>query len=263
VDGRDDTTARKEHWRFSGWLSVVAPLVLIALGFLHEVVPKRLTLDWQSVVLVLAGVVLLFIPLRDFLTLVNTLKVGGVEIGLNEDAEKLARQVTIAEIQEGLDTGMQQPKFVGRSRTLDSTTRDLGRTKGPPVMTDSVPTPDSKVTSASFSSQIMKLMSVDPEMALVRLGTELERALSALEGNTGTDRPKSGIIWSKTLRHLVASGMLSAPIAAALTQFRNVRNEIIHSSREGAISRVAVASAVASGLELLRLLQSKLPQRGD
>jgi hypothetical protein len=67
VDGRDDTTARKEHWRFSGWLSVVAPLVLIALGFLHEVVPKRLTLDWQSVVLVLAGVVLLFIPLGDHL----------------------------------------------------------------------------------------------------------------------------------------------------------------------------------------------------
>jgi uncharacterized protein YutE (UPF0331/DUF86 family) len=99
------------------------------------------------------------------------------------------------------------------------------------------------------------LLETDKEMALIRIGIEIERILAGLERDNGISPRTPGIVWSRTIKSLEQQGQITPQIAKALTEFRNVRNQLIHPSA-GAVPKTLVTSAVDSGLKLLRLLSS-------
>ena len=103
--------------------------------------------------------------------------------------------------------------------------------------------------------RIELLLSSDKEMALIRVGVEIERVLAELERGLPASSPVRGIVWSRTMRNLVQAGRITPQISTALTEFRNVRNQLIHPSG-GRVPDAAVSSAVDSGLKLLKLLQN-------
>jgi hypothetical protein len=99
------------------------------------------------------------------------------------------------------------------------------------------------------------LLETDKEMALIRIGIEIERILAGLERDNGITARTPGVVWSRTIKSLEQQGQITPQIAKALTEFRNVRNQLIHPSA-GAVPEALVTSAVDSGLKLLRLLSS-------
>jgi hypothetical protein len=96
-----------------------------------------------------------------------------------------------------------------------------------------------------------RLFDTDKEMMLVRIGIEIERMLVQLDhGDSPSKRP---IIWSRTVGSLADRGVITPQIAKALVEFRDVRNQLIHPSG-GSVTDALIASAVDSGIKLLRLL---------
>jgi hypothetical protein len=88
-------------------------------------------------------------------------------------------------------------------------------------------------------------------MMLVRIGIEIERVLVQLDnGDSPSKRP---IVWSRTVGSLAERGVITPQIAKALVEFRDVRNQLIHPSG-GSVTDALIASAVDSGIKLLRLL---------
>ena len=57
------------------------------------------------------------------------------------------------------------------------------------------------------------------------------------------------------MRNLVQAGRITPQVSTALTEFRNVRNQLIHTSG-GRVPDEAVSSAVDSGIKLLKLLEN-------
>jgi hypothetical protein len=95
------------------------------------------------------------------------------------------------------------------------------------------------------------LFDTDKEMMLVRIGIEIERMLVQLDhGDSLSKRP---IVWSRTVGNLAERGVITSQIAKALVEFRDVGNQLIHPSG-GSVTDALIASAVDSGIKLLRLL---------
>jgi uncharacterized protein YutE (UPF0331/DUF86 family) len=88
--------------RFRHWVakspSVIAPLLMISAAIAHSIEPKKFGMDWPSVALLIFGVVLVFIPMRDIAAMVKSLELGKVKI-LMKDKEALTETTAKAEVE--------------------------------------------------------------------------------------------------------------------------------------------------------------------
>ena len=203
------------------WQGRLISGLLIAVGILHAVKPKWLKLDWPSIATIFVGIVLLFVPLNNIGGVIESLEIGKTKI-LFRKVKSLDESVDDAEKQEVSTSKLMLPmEFAARPR-------------------DEV-------------DDIEAALSDDKEVALIRIGIEIERVLTDLYQNAGGYVPPNGIIWSKTTQFLVNKGDLSPATSRACIEFRNVRNQLIHPSG-GKVADELVVSALDSGIKLLRLL---------
>ena len=61
------------------------------------------------------------------------------------------------------------------------------------------------------------------------------------------------MVWGQAVKKLEQENIITPQIARALIEFRDVRNRLIHPTG-GSVTASMVASAVDSGIKLLRLL---------
>lgn len=78
-------------------VGAVAPFILFAIGLGHVFWHERLSLDWQAVALLVTGVILFFLPLRELTAKLLKVKIGEFELELQKDTAVLSEQVTKAE----------------------------------------------------------------------------------------------------------------------------------------------------------------------
>lgn len=212
-------------------IQVIAFLLIFG-GILHALKPQVVTLDWPEVVVIAIGIILVVVPLDNIGTVIESLEWGKTKI-LFREVRRLDETVTSAEREAIATSGLS--------------------TEGPvPPQTSEHPLKDS---SSEWNKKIESLLSTDREMALIRIGVEIERMLEELEGRDGTRTPSSGIVWSRTMRDLQVNGIITPQTVTALTNFRNVRNQLIHPSG-GRVAESLVISTVDSGIKLLRLLST-------
>lgn len=253
-------------WRLKPWQGRFVATLLIIGGALHAFKPAWLTLDWPSIVLILTGILLLFLPLDDLGSVVESLEIGKTKIlfrkvkQLNDTVEEAIREEVA-------------PSNLSRLVRESSPETDLGDSEEEAASTTSVPsrpldgrrTTSQKDRTADMGRtetleflddrRMRSLLETDKEMALIRIGIEIERILAELERDTSITTRAPGIVWSRTIKSLEVQGQITSQIAKALTEFRNVRNQLIHPSA-GAVPEALVTSAVDSGLKLLRLLSN-------
>jgi hypothetical protein len=196
--------------------------LLIVGAALHAFKPAWLTLDWPSITLILVGVFLLFVPLDEIGTVIESLEFGKTKI-LFRKVEKLDRSVKDAEMQEGITDA--------------------------PVPRDS---PEGRI-----ENRIQALLSTDKEMALIKIGIEIERVLSELYESEGQTIMRPGLVWRQAVDFLEEKGAISFATSTACLQFRDIRNQLIHPSGAD-VPEELVTSAVDSGLKLLRILSKAL-----
>ena len=125
------------------WKSTLVAGLLIAAGLLHGFAPRRFALDWPTLALVLSGVLLIFIPMDEIGAIVESLEFGKAKI-LFRKVENLDRSVDEAAIEQS------EIKRVQPSMSSVST---------------------EKAETETF-------LSSDREMALVRIGIEMEKILA-------------------------------------------------------------------------------------
>jgi len=224
---QSETESKSQSKRWQGRLLAA---LLIAAGVVHGFKPQWLTLDWPSIVLILVGVFLLFVPLDDLGTVIETLEIGKTKI-LFRKVKELDESVNRAEMEAAV---IPQLSAEATSEIEGSTT-------------------EHRAEPGEFDRQIERLLSADKEMALIRIGVEVERLLAELEHSIGVVAPSHGIVWSRTMRNLQQNGKITPQISRALTDFRDVRNHLIHPSG-GQVPEAAVSSAIDSGIKLVRLL---------
>jgi hypothetical protein len=108
--------------------------------------------------------------------------------------------------------------------------------------------------SASIEEKILELAARDKESAIVRLAIEIERELfSRLAGVDVGKRTTTTI--SGAVSQLVENNLLPPNVGKAIIDFRDIRNKVIHPTREGAVSEMVLTSAIDSGLRILRVLR--------
>ncbi len=213
---KDDATQSSATWK-----RLPAAIVLVALGLLHAVAPTLLTLDWPTVGMICAGLFLIFVPVEKIGDVIQSLEIGNTKI-LFRQVKALNKSVGIAEAEEA----EQAPKMLQASAAT--------------------PAP-----SYSFE----KLLSVDKEMALIGISLEIEKQLAALAQKSGTISPTFAANWHQATTTLVQRQVITPATASALTEFRQVRNQLIHPV-SGVPPEAVVASAIDSGIKLLQLLSA-------
>ena len=210
----------------------VIGFLLIFGGILHALKPQAVTLDWPEVVVIVIGIILIVVPLDNIGTVIESFEWGKTKI-LFREVRRLDETVTSAE-HEAIETS------------------DLSTVGPVPPQTSESPSKDS---SYEWNKKIESLLSTDRDMALIRIGVEIERTLYELEGRVATRTPSSGIVWSRTMKNLQINGIITPQTVTALTDFRNVRNQLIHPSG-GRVAESLVIRTVDNGIKLLRLLST-------
>lgn len=208
-----DQSSARKKWQSR----VVAGLMIVA-GVLHAFKPQWVTLDWPSIALILPGVLLLFLPLDEIGAVIESLEIGKTKI-LFRKAHSLDESVKRAEIQEEATA---KPRVEAYRET-------------------------------EIDNQIQMLLSADKEMALIKIGIEIERVLTELYMHAGGEIFRTRISWKNALEFLQSKEKISPATSRACIDFRNVRNQLIHPSR-GPVPESVVTSAVDNGIKLLRIL---------
>jgi hypothetical protein len=206
------------------WKTPWAGALLIGLSIAHSIWPQRISLDWPSVSLLLAGVLLCFArSSMALLPYVKRFKLGEIEIELNEKLTDLASTVRALE---------ESPQ---RTMQVHLTARSI--------------------TDTALESTILELAAKDKSAALVRLGIELEKEMAVLCKDVGIvlHRPT----WREAAETLTNKEIIEPPMARALIEFRDIRNQVIHSGLEGPVRESLLDRALDSGLQLLGLLKEK------
>ena len=203
--------------------------VLVLVGVVHAAAPHHFVIDWPSVALIFGGAFVVFVPLDRIGSLIKSFKFGGAEVVLRK-VKDLDDSVKAAEIEEG-------------ERKID-------------VHASAVPQLESEgASNLAIDDRIQALLSTDKEMALMRVALEIQKLLTKLYVSAGGQVPRNGIVWRTTLDFLVEKDVIKPATANACLGFRNVRNELIHSS--GApLPDAVIASALDSGISLIKLLSS-------
>ena len=225
-------------WRLRPWQGRLIAGLLILAGAVHAFKPAWLTLDWPSIALIFVGVLLLFVPLEDLGAVIESLEFGKTKI-LFRKVKQLDESVERAVNEEVATTP--QPK-------IEETPKSTPNAGARQVEAEGKRSPWGDFFS---DSRNRTLFDTDKEMMLVRIGIEIERVLVQLDQNDSpSPRP---IVWSRTVNNLATGGVITPQIAKALLEFRDVRNQLIHPSG-GSVTDALIASAVDSGIKLLRLL---------
>jgi hypothetical protein len=233
------------HDNLRRWSAELLALsILFALGIAHGLFPQKFVIDWPGAVLFLLGITLLLLPLiKRLLPFVESVEVGNTKLKIR----KLDQSVTEAEVEaetEAEQGGGSHSAARNRFTTLEMVYSDI-----PPG-------------SISIEAKVLDLAVKDKYSALLRLGIEVEKELANLQRAAGGDIPSKGISWSAAIRDLHAKGLISDAISQALFEFRDVRNRVIHATREGSVSEQLASSAIDSGLRLYRLLSAiSVPER--
>jgi hypothetical protein len=227
-------TSGTNRWR--SWL--IATLLLIA-GLVHALKPQWLTLDWPSIVLIMVGILLIFVPLDDLGGIIESLEIGNTKI-LFRKVKRLNESVSRAEATTGGTTAAVP--------WLNLETGGVGRASG---------TGGSGPIGGSSGSvrddNIERLLSGDKELVLIKIGVELERRLSELAGDGGGSG--SGTLpWSRLIAELEQGNVITKETARALRNFGYVRNLLVHHGSR--VPEAAVTSAIDSGIKLLRVLEA-------
>jgi hypothetical protein len=264
----DDQPESRSGWRLRPWQGRLIAALLIVGGVLHAFKPAWLTLDWPSIALILLGILLLFLPLDDLGAVIESLEFGktkilfrkvkqlddAVEQAIREEVAPINLSRLVGKRAFGLEAELGDDEDEAESVTsvpptsleggqttgVKGKTPDTGRTEPPDFLDD---------------RRMRSLLETDKEMALIRIGIEIERILAGLERDNGIAARTPGVVWSRTIKGLEQQELITPQMAKALIEFRNVRNQLVHPSA-GAVPESLVTSAVDSGLKLLRLLSS-------
>ena len=76
----NDQSESRSGWRLKPWQGRLIAALLIVGGVLHAFKPSLITLDWQSIAVILLGILLLFLPLDDVGSVIESLEVGKTKI---------------------------------------------------------------------------------------------------------------------------------------------------------------------------------------
>jgi hypothetical protein len=210
-------------------LRYLLALLTLVIFVAHVVWPNRVQIDWPTIALLAIFMALIGAPeLSKLLPLVKRFKLGEAEIEMQESVRRLHQEVEKAEDSSGKELFL---KIINYAYM-----------------------PADKGAAASESS-ILELASRDKESAVVRLVIELEKELATLyqENGLGSEPPKT---IREVVNQLVARKIISDSTAAAIIEFRNVRNKVIHPSQSGKVPESVLASTIDSGVRLLRLLRA-------
>jgi hypothetical protein len=109
-----------------------------------------------------------------------------------------------------------------------------------------------RIADTSMESTILDLATRDKGAALVRLAIEIEREMALLCKELGITLQRS--TWREMVEGLAREGLLDVPFARALMEFRDVRNQVIHSGLRGAVQENMLTRALDDGLQLFRFL---------
>jgi hypothetical protein len=111
------------------------------------------------------------------------------------------------------------------------------------------------VAALGSEEGILELASRDKESAVVRLAIEIEKELAAKSAINGLAAERSSTIRAMVDR-LTSMKVLSPATASAIIEFRNVRNQVIHPAQGHIVSDSVLASAIDSGIRILRILRA-------
>jgi hypothetical protein len=205
------------------WKAYLAAAVLVGAGFAHALWPQRLALDWPSVTLILAGAALVFWrEISKWLPYIKRLKVGEAEIELQEKLGDLRKNIN----------------------QLDE--------KGTKHLTNAATA--SADGETDLQSKILDLSAKDREAALMRLAIEIEKELARLCNEIKYKDSVSS--WRRAVDALLKAQVIEAPLGDALLEFRDVRNQVIHSGLRRPVKQQILLSAIDDGLIILRHLKA-------
>ena len=198
-------------------------LFLLGVGLIHAGWPQRLAMDWPSVALIFGGVLFFFAEqLGEWLPYLKRLKIGEAEIELQEKLGDLREN--IKELDEK-----------GTKRLVDAT---------------SVVGADQD----DLQLKILDLSAQDREAALIRLSIEIEKELARLCNKISFKDSVSS--WRKAVDSLLKAQVIEEPLGDALLEFRDVRNQVIHSGLRRPVKQQILLSAIDDGLIILRHLKA-------
>jgi hypothetical protein len=207
----------------------LAGILVLGLIVAHVGWSTRIPLDWPTIALLGIFLTILATPeLSKVLPLIKRFKAGEVEIELEESVQKLHLEVEKAEQSEGILVASRER----REKRLTAPQDERGT-----------------------EDAILTLAAQDKESAVVRLAIEIERELAALyhKKEVASEVPKT---IRELVNQLVAKGILSSSTGTAIIEFRDVRNRVIHPTVGGTVPPPVLASAIDSGIRILRILRS-------
>lgn len=205
------------------WKAAVAAVILLGAGFAHALWPQRLALDWPSVMLILAGIAVVFSrEISKWLPYIKRLRVGEAEIELQEKLGEL--RVNIRQLDE----------------------------KGTKRLADAAPA--TAIEQVELQSKILDLSAKDREAALIRLSIEIEKELARLSNKVSYKDSVSS--WRRAVDALLKAQVIEAPLGDALLEFRDVRNQVIHSGLRRPVKQQILLSAIDDGLVILQHLKA-------
>ncbi|MGH9590823.1 MAG: hypothetical protein ACRD25_10520 [Terracidiphilus sp.] len=268
--------SRRLHAIAIAVVGIAAPLALFAIGMGHVFWHEKVTLDWQAVTLLITGVLLFFLPLREIAAKLLKLKIGKFELELQKDTEALSEKVDEAEAEsaedddddDDTDDEASDGEGTSEDEKSDQPTRSKDKEKDG---ADAVPTRAAtsdlprwskrprhyqvdfdEVTSLRY--EVDQLQSISPKAGLIRVASALEQTMLKMATPLKPPQKLRVRSFSMALDLLYRSGMLTPSLASALSQFWTLRNKIIHQSAP--IEEISVLPAIDDGFRLLAILKN-------
>lgn len=218
------TTVSREKAIAGNGKTLLAGLLLVSTGIVHSIWPQRLSLDWPTVTLLIVGLLFCFSDkVVALLPYVKRLKLGEAEIELQAKLSDL--RANVEQLEE------ETPAREERRAPLNA----------------------QRIEDTTVESAILDLATKDKAAALVRLAIEIERQMALLCKGLGINLQRS--TWREMIDALSQKGVFEPPLAKTLIEFRDVRNQVIHSGLRGRVQENMLTRTLDDGLQLLRLLK--------
>ncbi len=247
-------------------ISIAAPLLLILVGILHVFGRDKFTLDWPTTTLLITGVALLMLPLREIAANLLKLKVGGVEFEFRKDTDALSQKVAKAEVDNQLSVSNKAIAAQTEDKAAENgpQSKVLDHTEAKPKETDAKVDPwnnRSRFFRLDFDEmtalryEVDQLGTVSPKAGLVRLAAAVEQDIIRMATAIKPPEMEQVTSFSFALDMLNKAQRLSQPLIEALAQFWKLRNRIVNKS--SSVEDTLVSSAIDDGFRLLYFLESR------
>lgn len=251
-------------------VGVVAPLALFAIGVGHVFWHEKVILDWEAVALLITGVVLLFLPLREIAAKLLKVKIGKFELELRKDTEALSETVAEAEAESAEEDF---DDFDNEESGGEKATGDEGESEEPSEEEELSEGEGQKAATrlprwskhprhyqvdfdeiTALRYEVDQLQSVSPKAALIRLASALEQVVLRLATPLKPPQKLRVRSFSMALDLLYRAGKLTPALASALSQFWTLRNKVVHQSAR--VDELSALPAIDDGFRLLAILQN-------